>query len=121
MFCSTQVVKVFINSGKVHFEGLVKLLRYIRYNNNMGLIYYAKIQDSTLSNLLIQSIINTENQFMVFSDYRHQGCTDTGISTGSYIVFYKGGTIDHFIHVTYPISQAGAEVSTVQHALHEYL
>ena len=31
------------NPGEVHFEVLVHLLRYIRYNNNLGLKYYSKI------------------------------------------------------------------------------
>ena len=31
------------NTGKVHLEGLVHLLRYIRDNKNLGLKYYAKI------------------------------------------------------------------------------
>ena len=36
------------NTGKVHFEGLVQLLRYIRVKNNLGLRYYANIEDSSL-------------------------------------------------------------------------
>ena len=37
--------KVSSNPGKVHFEGLVHLLRYIRDNKNLGLKYYADIND----------------------------------------------------------------------------
>ena len=33
---------------------------------------------------------------------------DTGISTGVYIIFYQGGTIDHGIHVPGPVAQYGA-------------
>ena len=32
------------NPGKVNFEGLVHLLRYIRDNNNLSLVYYANIE-----------------------------------------------------------------------------
>ena len=39
--------------GRVHFEGLVYLLMYIRYNKNLGLIYYAKIKDAPIYDLLI--------------------------------------------------------------------
>ena len=46
------------NTGEVHFEGLVHLLIYIRYNNNLGLKYYAKIEDAPLSELLVL-IFNT--------------------------------------------------------------
>ena len=56
------------NPGKVHFEVLVHLLRYIRYNNTLGLNYYADTKDAPVSDLLRQVIINTDNQLMVFPD-----------------------------------------------------
>ena len=40
------------NTGKVHFEGLVHLMRYIRDRYNLGLKYYANIEDAPLSDLL---------------------------------------------------------------------
>ena len=49
------------NPGKVHLEGLVCLLRYIRDNKNLGYIYYSKIEDAPLSDLLRQDRINTDN------------------------------------------------------------
>ena len=50
------------NPGKVQFEGLVHLLRYIRYNKTLGLKYYADM------NLLRQAGIKTKNHLMAFSD-----------------------------------------------------
>ena len=85
------------------------MLIYIRGNNNLGLRHYDKIEDGNLSDLLRYASINTENQLMVLSDSRCQECTDTGISTGAYIVFYKGVTIDHCTHVPIPVSQSSAE------------
>ena len=49
------------NTSKVHFEGLVHLLGYIRYNKTLGLEYYANINDAPVSDLLRQASINTEN------------------------------------------------------------
>ena len=46
---------------------------------------------------------------MVFYDSIWQDYPDTGMSTGSYIVFYKGGTIDHFTHAPVPVAQSSAE------------
>ena len=54
------------NSGELHFEGLVHLLRYIGYNKTLGLNYYANINDAPVSDLLIQASINTENHLMTF-------------------------------------------------------
>ena len=68
MFCTTQAGKFSSNYGKLKYEGLVHLLRYIRDNKNLGLKYYAKIDDSHLSDQLRHAIIKTENQLMVFSD-----------------------------------------------------
>ena len=42
---------------------------------------------------------------MVFSDYIWQEFTDTGISTGSYILFYYVELIDHCTHVSVPFDQ----------------
>ena len=45
------------NPGKVNFEGLVHLLRYIRYNKTLGLKYYSYMKDSPLTDLLRQASI----------------------------------------------------------------
>ena len=87
-FCSAQISKVSSNPGKEHFEELVHLSRYIRYNKTLGLKYYAGMNDAPVYELLRQSIINTENQLMDFSDYNWQACTDTVRSTGAHIIFY---------------------------------
>ena len=56
-----------------------------------------------------QASIKTENHLMVFSDSSWQDCPDTGRSTGEYIIFYQGGTIDHDTHVPGPVAQSSAE------------
>ena len=65
---STQVGHFSSNTGKVHFEGLLRLLRYIRDSKKLGLKYYAKIEDTPLSDILRQISIKTNKQLMVFSD-----------------------------------------------------
>ena len=97
--------KSFINPGKVHFEGLVHSLRYITDNKNLGLIYYAKIEDELLSDLLRQNIIKTENHLVVLYESIWKDCQDIVISIGAYIVFYQVGPIDNCKHVIVPIAQ----------------
>ena len=46
---------------------------------------------------------------MPFYDSIWQDCPDTGRSTGAYIIFYQGGTIDYVIHVPGPVAQSSAE------------
>ena len=88
---------------------MVHLLRYIRDKNNLGLEYYANIDDVPLSDLLRQAIIKTDNQLMVFSDSNRKDCPNTDIITGECIVLYQGGTIDHFTHVLGTVSKSSAD------------
>ena len=85
------------------------MLRYIRYNKTLGLKYYADLNNAPVTDLLRQANINTKNRLMNFSDSSWQYCPDTGSSTGSYIIFYQGGPIDHGTHVPVPVAQSSAE------------
>ena len=51
---------------KLHLEGLVHILRYIRENKTLGLKYYANINDAPVSDLFIQARIKTKNHLMDF-------------------------------------------------------
>ena len=97
------------NPDKVHFEGLVHLLRYISYNNTLVLRYYDYTKDAPLSGLVIQGSINNENQLMDFSDSSWQDFPDTDRSTGSYMIFYQDSPMDHETHVRVPVAQSSAE------------
>ena len=74
----------------------------------MGLKYYANMNDAPVTNLLRQDSIKNENQLMDFSDYSWQDCPYTGRSTGAYIIFYQGGTIQHVTHVPGPVARSSA-------------
>ena len=65
-FFGTQVRNVLANPGKVQFEGLVNLLRYIRDNKSLGLKYHADLNDAPVTALLIQANIKTNNHLMAF-------------------------------------------------------
>ena len=87
-FAVHKLTKFSSNPGKVHFEGLVHLLRYIRDNKTLVLKYYDDMNDAPLSDLLIQASIKTENKLMDFSDSSWQDFSDTGRCTGAYIIIY---------------------------------
>ena len=99
-----KVAKFSTNPDKVHSEGLINILSYIRENNTLGLKYYADMNDAPVSELLRQASIKNENHLMDFSDSSWQDFPDTGRSTVSYIIFYQGGKIDHGTHVPGPVS-----------------
>ena len=107
-FALHNVEKFSANPGKVHFEGLLHILRYIGDSKNLGLKYYADMNYALVTDLLRQASIKIENHLMDFSDFSWQYCPDTGRSTGAYIILYQGGPIDHGTHVPGPVSQASA-------------
>ena len=61
----------------------------------MGLKYYADMKYAPLSDLLMQASIKTEKQLMVLYDSSWNDFTDTGRSSGAYIIFYQGEPIDN--------------------------
>ena len=107
-FAVHKLAKFSDNPGKVHFEGLVHLLRYIRDNKALGLKYCAYMNDAPVTDLLRQANIKTKNHLMDFSDSSWQYFPDTGRSIGAYIIVYHGGPIDHGTHVTGPVAQSSA-------------
>ena len=54
-FAVHKLAKFSATPGKVHFEGLVHLLRYIRDNKTLGLKYYADLNDAPVTDLLRQA------------------------------------------------------------------
>ena len=65
-FAVHKLAKFSANSGKVHFEGLVHILRYIKYNKTLGFKYYADMNDAPGTDLLRQDSNKTENHLMTF-------------------------------------------------------
>ena len=108
-FAVHKLAKFSANPGKVHFEGLIHLLRYFRNNKTLGLKYYADLNDAPVTDLLMQVGIKTKNHLMDFSDSSWQYFPDTRRSTEAYIIFYQGGRIDHGTHVPGPVAQSSAE------------
>ena len=104
-FAVHKLAKFSSNTGKVQFEGLIHLLRYMRDNETFGLNYYADMKYEPLSELLRQASINNENPLMYLYDYSWQDFPETGRSRDAYIIFYQGGPIDHDKHVPGPVAQ----------------
>ena len=67
-FSVQKLEKCSANPDKVHFEGLVHLLRYIRYNKTLGLKYYADLNDALVTDILRPANLKTKNHLMDFSD-----------------------------------------------------
>ena len=88
---------------------MLHILRYIRENNIFGLKYYADMNDTPVTDILRKASNKTENHLIAFSDSSWQYFADTSISTGAYIIFYKGRPIYFGTHVPGPVAQSSAE------------
>ena len=108
-FAVHKLEKFSSNHGKVHFEGLLYFLIYIRDNKTLDLNYYDDMKDETLSEMLRKASIKTDNQLMAFSKFIWQDFTETGRITGAYIMFYQSGLIDNGTHVPGPVYKSGSE------------
>ena len=95
--------------GRVHFQALIHLLNYIKYKPNVALKFFAKVEDAPVWKLLTQVDTKLDNYIISFSDSSWQDCIDTGKSTGSYIILYQGGVIDHASLVPTPVAMSSAE------------
>ena len=120
-FAVHKLAKFSENYGKVHFEGLVHLLRYIRDNKTLDQKYYADLNDAPVTDLLRQANIKTKNHLMAFSDSSWKDCPDTGRSTGAYIIFYQGGQLIMVHMFQDQFQNIVQKVSTMQHALQEWI
>ena len=108
-FAVHKLKNISANPGKVHFEVLVHLLRYIRDNKTLGLKYYADLNDAPVTDLSRQANIKTKNHLMAFYDSSWQDFPDTGIRTGAYIIFYQGGPIGHGTHFPGTVAKYSVE------------
>ena len=108
-FSVHKLAKFSSNTGKLHFEGLIHLLRYIRDNKTLGLKNYADLNDAPVTDILRQAKIKIKNHLMALYDSSWKDFPDTGRSTGAYIIFYQGGPIYHGTHVPGPVAQFSAE------------
>ena len=82
-FAVHKLEKFSSNPGKVTFERLMNLLRYISYNEALLLKYSAGMNDAPVSYLLVQASIKTENQLIAFSDSSCRYFPDTVGSIGA--------------------------------------
>ena len=67
------------------------------------------MKDAPLSDILRQTIIKTENQFMAFYDCSWQDFLDIGINKGANMIFDHDGPIDYGTNVPVSVYQSSAE------------
>ena len=120
-FAVHKLAKFSANPGKVNFEVLVHLLRYIRDNRTLGLKYYADLNDAPVTDLLRQSNINTKNHLMAFLVLVGR-IFQTLEEVQEHILFSIKVDQLTMVHMfQYQLHNPVQKVSTMQHALQEWL
>ena len=120
-FAVHKLAKFSTNPGKLHFEGLVHLFRYIRDNKTLGLKYYADLNDAPVTDLLRQANNKTKNHLMDFSDSSWQDFSDTGKVQERILFSIKVDQLTMVHMFQYQLHNTVEKVSTMQHALQEWL
>ena len=120
-FTVQKLAKFSENLGKVHFEGLINLLRYIRDNKTLVQKYYADQNDAPVTDLLRQSNIKTNNQLMDFLILVGRIVQKLEEVQEHILFFIKVDqlTMVHIFQDQLP--NTVQKVSTIQHALQECL
>ena len=68
------------------------------------------MNDAPVTDMLGKASIKTENHLMDVSDSSWKYFPYTDRSTGAYIIFYQGGSIDHGTYVPGPVDQSISEI-----------
>ena len=111
-FAVTKLAKFMKYPGREHFKALLRTLKYVRDNANLGLKYYHQWNESPVYTILKSNDIMTTHNLFGTHDSSWQDCPDTGKSTGCYIHFMQGGPVDFSTFVPSPVAMSSAESET---------
>jgi hypothetical protein len=95
--------------GKVHFDALIHLLRYLRDDTNNGIRFFSNYATPLLYQHLKTNNLPTDQFLVAMSDSSWNDDVDTGHSTGCFLIFYMGGIIDHSSNIPDPVALSSAE------------
>jgi hypothetical protein len=95
--------------GRVHFDVLLHLLRYLRNNTLLGIRFYSDLFRAPLIKMLETQEIQQHHTLFGFSDSSWNDDTDTGRSTGCFILTYMGGIVDHSSNMPDPVALSSAK------------
>jgi len=109
IYAVNKLAKFTRKPGKLHFEAIVHLLRYLRDNSLYGVRFYSNIADAPIYQMLLNQKIEEKHPFFWFTDSSWNDDPDHGRSTGCFIITYMGGIVDHSSNVPDPMALSSAE------------
>jgi transposase InsO family protein len=109
VYATNKLAKFTRLPGRVHFDVLLHLLRYLRDNALLGIRFYSDLFRAPLMKMLESQKIQQHHAFFGFSDSSWNDDADTGRSTGCFILTYMGGIVDHSSNTPDPVALSSAE------------
>ena len=109
LFAVNKLAKFSRSPGRVHFNVLIHLLKYLRDNVYLGIKFYGNFMESPMLQALQSQHISQSHPFFGFSDSSWNDDADTGRSTGCFIITYMGGVVDHSSNMPDPVALFSAE------------
>jgi len=109
IYAVNKLAKYTRKPGKVHFEALLHLLRYLRDNSLYGVRFYSNIVESPIYRMLLKQKIDEKHLLFGFTDSSWNDDQDSGRSTGCFIITYMGGIVDHGSNIPDPVALFSAE------------
>jgi hypothetical protein len=109
IYAVNKLAKFSRSPGRVHFDVLIHLLRYLRDHTYLGVKFYSNFVDAPLYQTLSAQNIQQHHPFFGFSDSSWNDDVDTGRSTGCFIITYMGGVVDHSSNTPDPVALSSAE------------
>jgi hypothetical protein len=109
IYAVNKLAKFTRKPGKLHFEAIIHLLRYLRDNSLYGVRFYSNIADAPIYQMLLNQKIEEKHPFFGFTDSSWNDDPDHGRSTGCFIITYMGGIVDHSSNVPDPVALSSAE------------
>jgi hypothetical protein len=109
IFAVNKLAKYTRKPGKVHFEALTHLLRYLRDNSLHGVRFYSAIGESPIYNMLLAQKIDEQHLLFGFTESSWNDDQDSGLSTGCFVITYMGGIVDHSSNMPDPVALSSAE------------
>jgi hypothetical protein len=109
LFAVNKLAKFSRSPGRVHFDVLIHLLRYLRDNVYLGIKFYSNFMEAPLLKSLSSQNIEQHHPFFCFSDSSWNDDPDTGRSTGCFIITYMGRVVDHSSNMPNPVALSSTE------------
>ncbi len=109
VYAINKLAKFTHKPGRIHFEAMVHLLRYLQDHSNVGIRFYSDYINAPMTKALIAENVLITHPFFGFSDSSWNDDINYGRSTGCFITTYLGGVVDHSSNLPDPVALSSAE------------